>query len=257
VPRNHTLDGIRGCLAVVVMLNHAAHLRGWHSLTWPANASVAVFFMLSACVLTRSWDGRYFTFLARRALRLWPTYALCLFAGALFFRQAVPLPYYAWFPPVTPDRAPMADVPTWSLTIEAWAMPFMPLFVWVARRRFVWFAAALVTTLMVADLVYPPTAFGIFFFAGAWFWRFQLRWAPLEARLPQWLGRISYPLYLCHWPIIWGLGLPLYASIPLAFAAAHFLAGTVEAWSIAASRTVPRRIAQWIAGREPLPAAQS
>jgi peptidoglycan/LPS O-acetylase OafA/YrhL len=136
-------------------------------------------------------------------------------------------------------------------------MPFMPLFVWVARRRFVWLAAVVVLTLAVADIAYPPAAFGIFFFAGAWFSRFQLRWAPLEAGLPQWLGRISYPLYLCHWPIIWGLGLPLYASIPLTFAAAHLLAGTVEAWSIAASRTAPRLVAQWMQGRGPQPAAQS
>ncbi|HEX4506667.1 MAG TPA: acyltransferase family protein [Alphaproteobacteria bacterium] len=256
VSRNHTLDGIRGCLAVVVMLNHAAHLRGWGSLTWPANGSVVVFFMLSACVLTRSWDGRYLTFLARRALRLWPTYALCLFAGALFFRQAVPLPYYAWCPLAMPTTAPMADVPTWSLTVEAWAMPFMPLFVWVARRRFIWFAAAVVATLAAGGL-YPPAFFGIFFFIGAWLSRFPLHWAPLQARLPQWLGRISYPLYLCHWPIIWGLGLPLYVSIPLTFAVAHLLAGTVEAWSIAVSRTIPRRLARWIAGPAPLPVAQS
>jgi len=252
--RNPTLDGIRGCLAVVVMLNHAAHLRGWASLTWPANASVAVFFMLSACVLTRAWDGRYLTFLARRALRLWPTYALCLLAGALVFGQTVPLPYYAWFPLTTPDAAPMADVPTWSLTVEAWAMPFMPLFIWVARRRFAWLAAAIVGTLAIAQLAYPPAAFGIFFFAGAWASRFQPRWAPLETALPQWLGRISYPLYLCHWPIVWGLGLPLYVSIPLTLAAAHLLAGTVEAWSIAASRSVPRRLSQWANGRGALPA---
>jgi hypothetical protein len=39
--RPATLDGLGGCL-VVVMLNHAAHLAGWSSLTRPANASVPI-----------------------------------------------------------------------------------------------------------------------------------------------------------------------------------------------------------------------
>jgi peptidoglycan/LPS O-acetylase OafA/YrhL len=247
--RNHTLDGLRGCLAVVVVLNHAAHLRGYGGLTWPANASVAIFFMLSACVLTRSWDGRYLLFLARRAVRLWPTYALCLFAGTLFFHQTIALAWYVWFPLALPGTAPAVDVPVWSLTIEAWAMPFMPLFVWVARRSFIRLVAALAVTLVVAEFVYPPAVFDVFFFAGAWLSRFDLRWTPLETAVPQWLGRISYPLYLCHWPIVWGLGLPLYASMPLTFAVAFVLGETVEAWSIAASRSVPRTVARMIAAR--------
>ena len=57
-------------------------------------------------------------------------------------------------------------------------------------------------------------------------------------KLPQWLGRISYPLYLTHVPIIWYMHLPLFVSVPLAFAAAEILARTVEVWSIRASRAI-------------------
>ena len=238
--RNHTLDGIRGCLAVVVMLNHALHLRGYGNLTWPANVCVSIFFMLSACVLTRSWDGQYFSFLLKRCLRLWPTYALCLFVGGVLHREAIPLHWYAWFPVARPEAVPLADVPIWSLTVEAWAMLFMPVFVWVGRRSAAWMIASLIVALVCARYVHWAMGFGMFFFAGAWLSRFSIRWAPLETMIPRWLGRISYPLYLCHFPIIWWLGLPIWASIALTFVVAAILTETVEKWSIRASRRVGR-----------------
>ncbi len=82
--------------------------------------------------------------------------------------------------------------------------------------------------------------YGVFFFAGAWLSRFTPQCALLETAVPQWLGRVSYPLYLCHWPILFGLGLSLWASIPLAFLVAVVLTETVEKWSIRASREVPQ-----------------
>ena len=67
-------------------------------------------------------------------------------------------------------------------------------------------------------------------------------------RAPQWLGRISYPLYLTHVPIIWYMHLPLAVSIPLALAVAEILARTVEVWSIMASRSIRLTPPQTVAG---------
>jgi peptidoglycan/LPS O-acetylase OafA/YrhL len=89
---------------------------------------------------------------------------------------------------------------------------------------------------LLVQFLTPYAFFAAFFFIGAWVSRFDLRWAPLGGAVPRWLGRISYPLYLCHVPIISFTGLPLILSIPLAFAMAAVLTETVEAWSIVVSR---------------------
>ena len=59
-------------------------------------------------------------------------------------------------------------------------------------------------------LVSEYADFAFFFFVGAWISRYALRWAPPEARLPQWLGRISYPSNICHQPLLVFSGLPLW-----------------------------------------------
>lgn len=239
VHRNRTLDGLRGCLAVLVLVNHALQTCGYSFMFKPAGCAVFAFFTISGYVLTKAWDGHYFAFLLRRAVRLWPVYALCLTAGALLLKTPLPLSLFVWLPVSTPDTSPVADPPAWSLSIEAWAMLGMPAYVWVSRRSATWLAGVS-AVLACLSLSQPPLMMGCFFFAGAWLTRYEFRWAPLERTLPQWLGRISYPLYLCHWPILAGLGLPLIASIPLAFAVAEILTRTVERGSIRASRAVMR-----------------
>ncbi len=200
-----------------------------------AGACVWAFFTISGYVLTAAWDGRYTAFLVRRAVRLWPIYALCLAVGAALIGTHLPVLQYAWLPISNPNTAPAADPPAWSLTVEAWAMLAMPAYVWISRRRLVWLAGALAACALLSQL-WAPMILLCFFFAGAWLTRCPVRWAPLEGAIPQWLGRVSYPLYLCHWPILAALGLPLWASIPLAFVVAEGLARTVEKWSIKASR---------------------
>jgi peptidoglycan/LPS O-acetylase OafA/YrhL len=224
-------------LALLVFVHHSVQAAtGSGILLKPATLAVFAFFMLSGCVLTRAWDGRYGRFLLSRVVRLWPVYALCLAAGYLFSGTPPSLAQFAWCAGAI-DR-PIVDVPAWSLVVEAWAMPFMPLFVWVARRSPSSLIVALSATLLGAIHVYPLAFYGVFFFFGAWASQFSFHWRPLETRLPQWLGRISYPLYLCHWPILFFLGLPIFIAVPLSLAVAVLLTVTVEKWSIRASRAV-------------------
>jgi peptidoglycan/LPS O-acetylase OafA/YrhL len=58
--------------------------------------------------------------------------------------------------------------------------------------------------------------------------------------LPQWLGRISYPLYLSHWIVLNHLPGPLILRVAVAFAVAQMLTWTVERWSIEVSRHTSR-----------------
>ena len=233
VSRNRSLDGLRGCLAVVVLADHACLSFGNEALMVPARFAVWTFFMMSACVLTRAWDGAYAAFLVRRFVRLWPVHAVCLTAAFTMSGLKPDVWQYFWIP----LNPPVANSPIWSLTVEMAAMFLMPLFVYVGRGSFARLIIGLLGTVVV-QLVMPYAVFAWFFLIGAWASRFDLRWAFLETRPVQWLGRISYPLYLCHVPIITFSGLPLAASIPLAFAAAAALTVTVEKWSIRASRAI-------------------
>lgn len=94
-------------------------------------------------------------------------------------------------------------------------------------------------------------------------------WPPLrrllEVRVVQWLGRISFSLYLVHEPIVTGTRLLLFphgvstwvsiaVSAPIALLVAHAFARVVEAPFHRLSRTVGRRVAA--AGREVLPPVQ-
>jgi peptidoglycan/LPS O-acetylase OafA/YrhL len=231
--RNRSLDGLRGCLAVVVLADHACLSMGSEALMVPARLAVWTFFVMSACVLARAWDGAYLTFLLRRFVRLWPVHAVSL--STAFAMSGLPVdPWqYIWVP-VNP---PLANSPIWSLTVEMAAMFLMPVFVYVGRGSFGRLVIGLLATVVV-QFVMPYAVFAWFFMIGAWAARFEFSWPPLESRPAQWLGRISYPLYLCHVPIISWTGLPLMASIPLAFATAALLTVTVEAWSIRAARAI-------------------
>jgi peptidoglycan/LPS O-acetylase OafA/YrhL len=233
--RNETLDGLRGCLAALVLIHHALLTQGIEILIVPARLAVWTFFIMSACVLTPGWDGRYGRFLARRVVRLWPTFAFCM-GMAYALSGLPPSPWnFIWVPP--PYEG---DPASWSLTIEMAAMLLMPLFVFVARGGTARLVIALLGTFVVQMLVSGYAGFAYFFFLGAYLSRFAIRWAPLEGRVPQWLGRISYSLYICHQPILVFSRLPLWASMPLALLVAELLTRTVEAWSIQASRKVGR-----------------
>jgi peptidoglycan/LPS O-acetylase OafA/YrhL len=115
------LDGLRGALACVVLADHVGLILGSHILDWPAKVSVWAFFAMSGLVLTRTYDGHLLTFLIRRAVRLWPVYALCLTCGYATMGEAPDWRVLAWLPP---DCANVewfrADVPAWSLQSRRW-----------------------------------------------------------------------------------------------------------------------------------------
>ncbi|MDE3177542.1 MAG: acyltransferase [Pseudomonadota bacterium] len=246
------LDGLRGLLAVVVVLWHATAPLGLSWFTAPAQFAVFGFFVLSGLVLARGWDGRPLAFLAQRLVRLWPTYALCLALGFLIAGAAPDGREFLFFPLLTPDAAPHIDPPVWSLIVEAWAMPAMPLIVWLGRASLARAWAGAATACGVGHFVGDPQqeyflALG-YFILGAHLSRYspRLRW--LEARPAQWLGKISYSLYLSHWLVFAlaaRLGGPIGAlcALPLAFLVGWALWATVEQPSVNASR----RLKSWLA----------
>src|SRR5271156_4044751 len=133
------VDGLRGLLACVVMTWHATDPLRLDLLRVPADLAVCGFFVLSGYVLTRGWGAPLPEFLLRRFVRLWPPYAFCLTAAYVVAGVLPRWSMYAWWPVVSPA----VDPPIWSLCVEACAMPFMPLFIWLARGSFTRFACAL------------------------------------------------------------------------------------------------------------------
>jgi len=242
------VDGLRGLLALVVMLTHVKVVPGWHATSWlaeyllaqPANIATCGFFGLSGYVLTRSWDGRFGVFLARRFLRLWPVYALCLALGYAIAALPPVWTQFLWYPLLTANSKPAIDPPIWSLCIEAWAMLFMPLIVWAGTGK-QWRALLIFGLTVAASAYYVKFAFGEYFLIGAVLSRWEFHSRLLSSTVPQWLGRISYSLYLSHWLVFvlaeryfggWGV----VAAIPLAFLVAWLVWRFVETPSIRLSR---------------------
>jgi peptidoglycan/LPS O-acetylase OafA/YrhL len=235
------LDGLRGVLAVIVMAVHVAARLYPGPVLILSQIPVAIFFVLSGLVLTRAWDGRFGVFLGRRALRLWPVYALALAAGYLVAWRPPHWGEFFWIPWPNYD-GDLIDGPVWSLFVEAWAAFFMPLIA-LAGRGGRLRALALGLVFVLAGRLFPPLLFGALFVLGAWLSRGTYRNAKLERPLPQWLGRISYSLYLTHWIVIAGFvrlfGPPgaLLAILP-ALAIGHAVWWAVERPSITLSRRV-------------------
>lgn len=233
--RNRTLDGARGCLALIVLLWHLSS-QTFIPFLAASQAAVFGFFVLSALVLTRAWDGHYPVFLMRRFVRLWPMYALCLGTGYILAQRRPEWTEFFWFPLINPNDATLVDRPAWSLCIEAWEMLAMPLFVRFAGKPLPWIFAAVIAGCLLRGAFEALPFFAVFFVIGAWLSSFEFRWAPLEHWLPQWLGRISYPLYLSHWMVLRYCPGSTVARVAAAFVIAQILTWTVERWSIDASR---------------------
>jgi len=238
------IDGLRGLLAVVVLAWHVCAPFGIDWMLVPANLAVGLFFVLSGYVLTRSWEGRFGVFLARRALRLWPVYALCLAAGYIIAGVPPVWSEFLWYPLIGPNDQPAINPPVWSLFLEVWAMPLMPLIVWSSSNmiRGIMCAAGAI----LVGLIVPQISILSLFVAGALFSHMPFRNRVLEAAIPQWLGRISYSLYLSHALVLklfvdafgaWGGVL----AIPVAFSMGWLIWWSVEQPSIKVSRKIGRR----------------
>ncbi|MDE2397462.1 MAG: acyltransferase [Burkholderiales bacterium] len=229
--RNHALDGLRGLLACTVLAHHALPL-GAPGVA-AGELSVFGFFVISGWVLTKSWDGNFAGFLVKRFLRLWPGYALSLATGYLLSGKRWVWSDLIWIPP----HPMVINGPAWSLCVEAFAMLAMPLFV-RSRSHPLWAAAACAALGLCGGRGILVGSFALMFVVGAWLSEFRFESRFLESEIPQYLGRISYPLYLFHWMAITYLSGPMWLRVLISFATAHLLTLTVERWSILASRRV-------------------
>jgi peptidoglycan/LPS O-acetylase OafA/YrhL len=250
-----SVDGLRGLLAVGVMVAHLFNSAGTARLVPFASLCVIGFFIISGYVLTLGWRGAYAGFLVRRFVRLWPLFALCLGVGSWLSTPA-PLSNYFWYPYMGVLRQAPQDPVTWSLFVEAWAMPFMPLIIWVGRRPRVMFPV--LVALVLAQFWLKDLYYGAFFIIGSHFAdKGALSSRLLDSAPVQWLGRISDSLYLSHVLVIGMLkfhlpGLWIYLAIPCCLAVAQALCVLVEQPSIALSRRAGRWVERALPARSRL-----
>jgi peptidoglycan/LPS O-acetylase OafA/YrhL len=244
--RNQSIDGLRGLLAAYVMFWHYAQVSN-HLHIWLPDARIAVmaFFMMSAYVLTPSWDGNFPIFLARRFLRLWPVFALCLVVGSTLSGVALRWTYFVWYPLVESSTSFPIDLPMWSLFVEAWAMLAMPLIVWGGKTL----PRTVATCLLFAGVAHllPMAANGALFVIGSYCTKFDFDFAILRSSIPQWLGKVSYSLYLTHY-IVFGVcayhmpSIAIYVQLPIALLVGYIVWLMVERHSITFSRWAAKQL---------------
>ncbi len=249
------VDGLRGLLALMVLTWHVCAPFGLNFMLIPADAAVALFFVMSSYVLTRAWDGRIGVFLVRRLVRLWPVYAVCMAAGYIIAGVHPLWTEFFWYPLIGANDKPAIDPPVWSLFLEAWMMPFMPIVFYAgsggpARAIFA-IACLALAGFEVCGMAFHPAFVPATFVLGAGLARFDFKNRLLESSLPQWLGRISYSLYLSHALVLvlavrafgpWG-GV---AAVPVTFAVGWLVWRIIERPSIATSRAAGHAAGQFL-----------
>jgi len=234
------LDSLRGVLALVVVVHHVLLRAGSAILQPAADFAILAFFLMSGLVLARAYDGRPLAFLVRRAVRLWPTYAVCTVAGFAVLGRLPVLGEIFWLPPIPMQRLGVVNLPAWTLYIEAWATPLLLVFFWIARRgqRLAWLTAAGSCLLVVLH----PRFFSIPVFAvGVALASVKIPWPERLPAWSLWLGKISFSLYISHWVVIGAVlrfGGPRLEplALPLSIGVAWVVWRWVERPSIAWSR---------------------
>lgn len=151
--RYKSLDGLRGILAVTVMLNHfIGAATGWNDFRPFSGAYISViyFFMISGFVLTYSHGNKtsFIKYALTRLARLWPLHAIATIAMVAIYKynaltgQFIPGEYVfsidtiiknlSFTYGVTPYSFNLINDPSWSVSIEFWASLLVPiLFVYI------------------------------------------------------------------------------------------------------------------------------
>lgn len=238
-PRIPSIDGLRGVLAAYIVVFHAACCAGFDVPLSTGALTVGVFFIISGYVLTPRWQGNYPAFLIRRFLRLWPVYAVCLIAGALIVGVKLTWTDFAFYPVFPSAAAFQADGPVWSLYVEAWAMLAIPFIVWSGKTL----PRVIVGVFVWGVLGHFEFRFGngALFTLGSYLSRYRFDVTALNWRVPQWLGKVSYSLYLTH-DVVYAAfakffpGVNVLLTIPLAFLVGYLVWASVERYSINLSR---------------------
>ncbi|WP_086639491.1 acyltransferase [Acetobacter okinawensis] len=146
--RFQALDGLRGVLALTVMLSHMIGVvTGWDALRPLIGAYISViyFFIMSGFVLTYAHNKNYsFTyFFLLRLARLWPLHCFTTLSmvliyiynskhlgyvpGSYVFDWKIILKNLLFLHGVTPLQFPLINDPSWSISIEFWGSLLIPI----------------------------------------------------------------------------------------------------------------------------------
>ena len=226
-------------------LVHAAAWSGMYAFPWAANVAVDGFFLLSGYVLARNYSGTWALFMAGRAIRLWPLYAVCLTAGYALHGLTPQWRELLWLPSPRLLTLGLTDKPVWTLYVEAWASPGLPVLVWLARRNRMMGVLAAGLAMAAASWIGGLTALYLALFCcGIAASQYHVAWPERSPAWCLWLGRRAYSLYLGNWMVfeIAARGGPwvVWGALPVALAVAWGLERWVERPSVRWSRRVGR-----------------